>query len=335
MPVELQFAVRVAAFIIGLLLVLTFARSMMRVALVNHPTQDGVSRNVHRLAYYVSCVLRPGKLDDISAQQRRFLSLLPVFIFLLIFSWFFLVQTGFTLMIWSVHAETRLVEAFIASGSALSTLGFRTPPSTLGQMLAIPEGAIGLGVVVFIFTFIPGYKAAVLAREDKTAHLHTRTRGVMTGVELLRSAQRGDMIGDMSDSWHDWEKWFRMLHESHAVTPVLILVPSVFRGQIWVAAASTVIDAASLAISTLDVKGLEAGRICHQAGAEMLQVVAAALPMRETALARTEAYVTDASTNFDAAYDKLLADGFPVRGDREACRRTFLACPPSALVRQN
>jgi hypothetical protein len=88
MPVELQFAVRIAAFTIGLLLVLTFARSMMRVALVNHPSQDGVSRNMHRLAYYVSCVLRPGKPDDISAQQRRFLSLLPVFIFLLILSWF-------------------------------------------------------------------------------------------------------------------------------------------------------------------------------------------------------------------------------------------------------
>ena len=78
------------------------------------------------------------------------------------------------------------------------------------------------------------------------------------------------------------------------------------------------------AISTLDVKGLEAARICHQAGAEMLQVIAGALPMPETALARTEAYVTDASANFDAAYDKLLAGGFPVRGDREACRRSFL-----------
>ena len=77
MPVELQFAIRIVAFIIGLLLVLTFARSMVRVALVNHPTRDGVSRNVHRLAYYVSCVLRPGKPDDISAQQRQFLSLLP------------------------------------------------------------------------------------------------------------------------------------------------------------------------------------------------------------------------------------------------------------------
>ena len=100
----------------------------------------------------------------------------------------------------------------------------------------------------------------MLAREDKTAHLYARTREVMTGVELLRSAKRGDMIGDMSDSWHDWENWFRMLHETNAVMPVLISVPSVFRGQIWVAAASTVMDAACLAISTLDVKGLTGGK---------------------------------------------------------------------------
>ena len=183
----------------------------------------------------MSCVLRPGKLDDISAQQRQFLSLLPVFIFLLIFSWFFLVQTGFTLMIWSVHAETRLVEAFIVRVRA-EHAGLPDPAQRVQSGAGHPPGGDWAWRGGVHFHIHPRLQSGGAGAWDKTAHLHTRTRGVMTGVELLRSAQRGDMIGDMSDSWHDWEKWFRMLHESHAVTPVLILVPSVFRGQIWVAA---------------------------------------------------------------------------------------------------
>jgi hypothetical protein len=51
-----------------------------------------------------------------------------------------------------------VLQAVMASGSALSTLGFLTPPGIPGQLLAILEGAMGIGIVVFYFTFIPGYQ---------------------------------------------------------------------------------------------------------------------------------------------------------------------------------
>jgi hypothetical protein len=75
-----------------------------------------------------------------------------------------------------------LLQAVIASGSALSTLGFLTPPGIAGQLLAIPEGAMGLGIVVFLFAFIPGYQTAIRAREVKVAWLQP---------EPLRSAAAG------------------------------------------------------------------------------------------------------------------------------------------------
>jgi hypothetical protein len=68
---------------------------------------------------------------------------------LVIIVWFGLVLVGFALLIWSCQAEHSLLKAMIASGSQLSTLGFRTPPDTAGQLLAIVEGAMGLGIVVF------------------------------------------------------------------------------------------------------------------------------------------------------------------------------------------
>ena len=74
---------------------------------------------------------------------------MPLYILLLIVVWFALVQVGFSLLMWSSQAEHSVLQAVIASGSALSTLGFLTPPGIAGQLLAIPEGAMGLGIVVF------------------------------------------------------------------------------------------------------------------------------------------------------------------------------------------
>ena len=63
---------------------------------------------------------------------------MPLYILLLIVVWFALVQVGFSLLIWSSQAEHSVLQAVIASGSALSTLGFPTPPGIAGQLLAIP-----------------------------------------------------------------------------------------------------------------------------------------------------------------------------------------------------
>ena len=106
--------------------------------------------------------------------QDKFAWISPIYIVLLIAAWFALVQAGFSLLIWSSQAEHNLLQAVIASGSALSTLGFLTPPGVAGQLLAIPEGAMGLGIVVFLFTFIPGYQTAIQAREVKLAWLYAR-----------------------------------------------------------------------------------------------------------------------------------------------------------------
>ncbi len=108
--------------------------------------------------------------------QRTMAWALPIYLVTLIATWFLVVQVSFTLMIWAVDAESGWLHAFISSGSSLSTLGFATPSSTIGQLLAILEGASGLGIIVFVFTFIPGYSAAIQARgSEKVSWLYART----------------------------------------------------------------------------------------------------------------------------------------------------------------
>src|SRR6202012_403995 len=137
---------------------------------------------------------------------------------LLILGYFVGAMTAFVLLYWGIGAVSSWHQAFLASGSALNTLGFATPTTVIGQWLAIPEGALGLGIVVFLFTFIPGYQAVIRAREDKTSWLYARTDDWPTGVRLLEWCQRAGIAGAMRDVWEGWEDWFRMLAATHSVS---------------------------------------------------------------------------------------------------------------------
>ena len=199
---------RIAGSLVGLLMVLAFLRSMLQVALVNRQRGDWLARRVGWLVYTTIArrALRRHSYDQI---QDKLAWILPTYILLLIAAWFALVQAGFSLLIWSSQAEHSLLQAVIASGSALSTLGFLTPPDVAGQLLAIPEGAMGLGIVVFLFTFIPGYQTAIQAQQVKVAWLYARTGPEAAELRTCRMVSAFRKADDMSEVWEDWEGWFR------------------------------------------------------------------------------------------------------------------------------
>ena len=167
----MELLLRSAAFVIGVSLVLFFFQSVLRVSVVNRQKGDRLALIVGRVAHTIAAhaASRRRTYDRI---QDVLAWVLPLYVLLLIATWFALVQMGFSLMIWSLQAEPSLLRAFISSGSALSTLGFLTPPDLSGQLLAIPEGAFGLGIVVFFFTFIPGYQTTIQTREWRVAWLY-------------------------------------------------------------------------------------------------------------------------------------------------------------------
>jgi hypothetical protein len=92
---------------------------------------------------------------------------------------------AFAFLYWGAWAVTGWNQAFIAAGSGLTTLGFATPSTHVGQWLAIPEGALGLGIVVFLFTFIPGFQSAISSRDNQTAWLFARLANLTNQADLF------------------------------------------------------------------------------------------------------------------------------------------------------
>ena len=313
---------RSAALAIGVSLVLLFLQSVLRVSVVNRQKGDRLALILAHVAHTtVAHVASRRRTYD--RVQDALAWVLPLYVLLLIIVWFALVQTGFSLMIWSLQAEPSPLRAFIASGSALSTLGFLTPPDLSGQLLAIPEGAFGLGIVVFFFTFIPGYQSTVQTRDMKVAWLYARAGPAPTALGLMEWLHRTGGTCDATAVWEDWEAWFRLLIETHTKAPVVAFIPSVHRGQSWLVAAAAVLDSASLWLSSLDAKDHAAAMLCHSTGVNALKAIAVHHGRRPTRAAAELPAEPLNREGYEALCRRLVSAGAPVNADTHAAWRRF------------
>jgi hypothetical protein len=313
---------RVVAALIGLMLIFAFLRSASRVALVNRPRGDWFARGIGWLVH--STLGRLARTQPTYDDVQDVLAwVLPLYILFVITAWFGLVLAGFALLIWSFQAEHSLLKSIIASGSQLSTLGFPAPPDTAGQLLAILEGAMGLGVVVFYFTFVPGYQTTIQLRQVKVAWLYARASAGLTNFTLLEWFL-GTGGSDWNGLWEDWESWFRNIGESHGLAPVLAFVPTVHRGQTWLAAAAVALESVSLYLSAIEAQGALSAAVCHRTGVDALCLVAAPFADRNAA-SELQGRIRLSRSDFDLACDRFAALGAKVRTDRESRWLRFVA----------
>ncbi len=296
--------------ILGVWLLFLVLRSMIRIALMNRHSRDFFAR-VTCQAVYTAVALRLGATRDTRTTHPVLLWFFPVYMLSLTVVYFLGAMSGFTLLYWGTRAVGTWHQALLASGSALNTLGFATPTTIAGQWLAVPEGALGLGIVVFLFTFIPGYQAVIRAREDRTSWLYVRVGDQPTGVGLLEWCQRTGRAPDMRDVWEAWEDWFRMLGETHSVLPMLSMSPSVQSSQCWLVAAAAVLDAGVLTASSIETQDVESARICVRTGTRALLAIADALG--QTGPARAGSTFRPSRQDYEAVRTCLSWAGMPLK----------------------
>jgi hypothetical protein len=308
--------------VFGVVLLFLILRSMIRIALMNCHSQDLFAEFTGRTVYTAAALRLRGNRDA-KATHRVLLWFFPVYILSLIVVYFLGAMTAFAFLYWGIRAVGTWHQAFISSGSGLNTLGFATPTTITGQWLAIPEGALGLGLVVFLFTFIPGYQTVIRAREDRTSWLYMRIGGPPTSGRFLEWCQLAGSATDMRDIWEAWEDWFRMLGDTHSVLPMLTMSPSVQSGQSWVLTAAAVLDAAAFTASSIEGRDAVTAKVCVRTGARAFLAIADALG-RVRPLADEERH-RPTREQHDALRDRLSSAGIPLRAasEREAQWKEF------------
>jgi len=320
----MNIGMRVALVLAGCLGIIIYFRSIIRMVLLNRRERDVLGRAAGRFAVTLVQGLSRDKrsYEDV---QRLQAWVMPLFIFTIVSIWFLLVQLSFSFILWGVSAEPDWLRAFLSSGSALSTLGYLTPKTSLGEALATFEAAIGLGIVMLLFTFVPGYQAAIVVRERKVGWLDSRAGGRNTAcVSLLESLHRAGRTYD-ANIWEEWEAWFRGLLETHSISPVLAYVPSVYRGGSWLATSAAVLDAASLLLVSAEPKDAEAARICRETGVTALRTIAAELVGARSSDVRAEEHrAPAASAALVELHGKLPGLGLPVAEEKDRWAQSFM-----------
>lgn len=319
----LVISLRCGAGLLGAALIVCFFKSIIRVGILNQRYQDPVGFWTGRVILHmfrIRIALQPGarsRKNEIMAWYW------PCMLIGIIAIWFLLVMVGFALLNLAFAAETSPVSAIVASGSALSTLGFSTPNGIAGQFLAIFEGAIGLFLVVYLFTFLPGFMELINERGDRVSWIYHRTGHHPSGMELLLWMARARRMEESADLWADWSVFFHKLANSRSFLPVLCVVRPLTPDNSWICAFGAFLDALAL-VNTTIAGATDEGIICFNNGVWAIRNTHQAMRATPISPKRSPDLMHVKRSEYDAACAQLEAAGVTLVADREAAWQSFI-----------
>ncbi len=308
------------AFLAGLALVAWALRSAVETVILPRSAQNTLARSVFRSTGTIFRFLA-NERRDYGTRDRIMALYAPVSLLLLPAVWVMTILLGYLAMFWALGRTVG--DAFHVSGSSLLTLGF-APVDTLGErILAFSEATLGLGIVALLITFLPSIYAAFSRRESQVALLETRAGSPPTAIEFLIRYQRLDWLDQMPAFWERWEIWFAGVQESHTSYAALNFFRSPQPDQSWIVAAGTVLDAASLTLSAIDVPRQPHAAMCIRSGYVALRRISDFFGIPYDADPSPDDPISILREEFDEACDRLVEAGVPVRADRDLAWRDY------------
>jgi hypothetical protein len=234
-----------------------------------------------------------------------------------------LVTLGYTLIFWGLGVD-RLYDAYVLSGSSLTTLGSAQEEGVLLVTAMFSEAGIGVTLAALLISYLPTMYAAFSAREAAVTLLEVRAGSPPSAVEMIARTHRIHGLASLTEVWEQWEMWFAALEESHTSLAALVFFRSPKGKRSWITAAGTILDAASIQASTLDVPFNPAAHLCIRAGYLALRSIADFYLIRYNPNPALDDPISVSRDEFDAAYDRLHEAGVPLKPDRDQCWRDFV-----------
>ena len=306
---------RVVVFAAGFLLVGWTLLSAIRTVVLPRSAQSILSRFVFRALARVFNLLA-GDRRSFEFRDRVWALYAPIGLLSLAVAWVALVLFGFMAMYWAVETDTS-VNAFFLSGSSLLTLGF-APADTLPQrLLAFAEATIGLGLVALLIAFLPALYSSFQRREVKVGELEVRAGTPPSAEVFVTRLNAIGRLDQMESTWLEWETWFIEIQESHTSYPALSFFRSPRPEHHWVTAAGTVLDAAALIVSSVDLPRQPEPQLCIRAGFIALRRIADFFGMEYDPDPQQTDPISITRAEYDEVYDRLQAAGVPMVPDRD------------------
>jgi hypothetical protein len=319
---------RVVAAVVGALLVITAARSVIRTIIVPRPARDWLTRLVDWLVNgafrLVTAPIKSYRSRDLALSGQAAAVLLGQLI-----GWLLIFFVGFSLLLWPFkHAG--ITTAFTTAGPAIWTIGS-------SEVAGAPERAIqdiaaltGIITVTLQIAYLPALYSAFNRRETEVALLNARSGVPSWGPELLARTHYAlgsgvSTVDTLPDLYSQWERFAADIAESHTTYLPLVRFRSPRPLSSWVIALLAVLDSAALFLAlSPEAAPVVAARLCLRGGFLCLTEIARAIGLKVPETPDPDAGIALSYEEFLDAISRMREVDFPIERDPEQAWPDFV-----------
>ena len=247
------------AFVAGLIVLAVAYWDIFETIVVPRPTPGWlrIGRYLVRGSWRVLRTVRDGRPGR---SYDRVLGLFaPAAAIGLLGAWISALIVGYGLVIYGLRDEVRPVPpdlgtAIYFAATSLLTIGFGDIVAVgMPARIAVVTAAIGgLGTVALVVTFLFSIYGSYQRREAEVVALQSAAGAPPSAVALLETSAQLDLVSRLPDMFIEWQRWAVEVLDSHVAYPLLGFFRSSHDNLSWISALGTVLDAASLVLTTIE-----------------------------------------------------------------------------------
>jgi hypothetical protein len=311
-------AARDVAAVVGGLLVVTAAISVIGTLIVPRPVGSWLTRLVDRVvngAFRMATAL----IADYRRRDRILAGQAAAILLCQLAAWLGIFFVGYALLVWPVTAD--ITTAFSTDGPALWAFGSAEPHGAFEKVILDTAALTGLVTVTLQIAYLPTLYSAFNRRENEVALLNARAGVPSWGPELLARTHYAlgsgmSTIDTLPDLYATWERWAADIAESHTTYLPLVRFRSPRPLSSWVTGLLAVLDSAALFLA-LSPKAAPAvpARLCLRSGFLCFNEVARAMGISVPALPDKAAGISLGYPEFLDAVARMQKVDFPIERD--------------------
>lgn len=267
-----------AAFALGLLLLALAFWDLFETIVVPRPTPGWfrISRYLVRGSWRGLRAVRDGRPGR---SYDRLLGLFaPAAAIALLGAWLVTLVVGYGLILFALRDELRPVPPDLGStlyfsATSVLTLGFGdiVAVGAPARIIIVTAAVSGLGAVALVVTFLFSLYGHYQRREIQVVALQAAAGAPPSAVALLETYAQLDLVGRLPDLFIEWEHWAVEVLDSHIAYPLLGFFRSSHDNLSWISALGTVLDAASLVLTTITGVPRGEAKLVKRVGAHLVE----------------------------------------------------------------
>src|ERR1700746_675628 len=274
-------AVRIAAAVVGGLLILASVSSVSGTLIVTRLVRSRLTRWIDRSVDW-GYQLATARVADYRRRDRLLATQAAAILLIQLAAWLVVAYVGVAMLLWPSAARA-LVSAFVDAGSSLFTLGFAVPAGAVPAVIVFLAAAVGLIIVTLQIAYLPTLYAAFNRRETDVSLLNARGGVPSWGPELLARTHYAlgsgtSTLDTMPGLSAKWERGASDVAESHTTYLQLVRFRSPQPLSSWVTSLLSVLDSAALFLALSPTAApVVPARLCLRSGFSCFNRVARAM----------------------------------------------------------